>query len=93
MTSSPGKEMSVDSCARCLAKVVTQKSPYVDTAITCCTAESGVVYKLDAGWFINHTLRSLYIGVFFQRKTKGQQLKGKIVSDFSHFFTLFGPFS
>ena len=25
--------------------------------------------------------------VIFQRKTKGQQLKGKIVSEFSHFFT------
>ena len=29
----------------------------------------------------------------FQRKTKGQQLKGKIVSEFSHFFTLFQNFS
>ena len=28
-----------------------------------------------------------------QRKTKGQQLKGKIVSEFSHFFTIFHTFS
>ena len=27
------------------------------------------------------------------RKTKGQQLKGKIVSDFSHFFIIFHTFS
>ena len=29
----------------------------------------------------------------FLRKTKGQQLQGKIVSEFSHFFTLFQSFA
>ena len=40
-----------------------------------------------------HTHILYWISEENQRKTKGQQLKGKIVSEFSHFFTLFGTFS
>ena len=35
----------------------------------------------------------IWVGANNQGKTKGQQLKGKIVSEFSHFFALFQTFS